>query len=182
MNEKSKNQQKRRPLTPIIAGMAAVILLGISVGAAAAYFTDGDTKDNQFTIGVNTITPDEEFDPVEPGKKTVKKPRAFNSGSVNCYVRAKVFLTDSRASSYLEYFHEDVPGFNTKEWRENSDGWLYYGEILPVGESSAPIFTHVKLREELPEEIADVSIDVVYESVQSDGFANAAKAFEAVEG
>lgn len=182
MDEKDKNQQRKRPLIPIITGMAAVIFLVISASAAAAYFADGDEKENLFTIGANTITPEEEFEPVEPGKKTVKEPRAFNSGAVNCYVRSKVLLTDSRAASYLEYFHGDTPGFNTADWVENNDGWLYYSKILPVGESSSPIFTHIKLKEELPEEIADVSINVVYESVQSDGFTDAAKAFDAVEG
>ncbi len=169
-----------------VAAVAAVVFAlaaGIfGAGSIFAYLSDGDRANNAFSVGSNTIVPEEPFDPVEPGKKTVKEPKAGNTGTVDCYVRAKVLLSDSRAEEYLTYYTSSTEGFNKTVWSEEQDGWLYCEKPIAPGEKTAPVFTHIKLKEELPEELKDVAIDVIFESVQSEGFADAKTAFTAVEG
>lgn len=164
-----------------VASVGALVFM-LGAGSIFAYLSDGDHAHNVFSIGSNTIVPEEPFDPVEPGKKTVKEPKAENTGTVDCYVRAKVLLSDSRVEEYLTYYTSSMEGVNKTVWNEDKDGWLYCEKSIAPGEKTAPVFTHIKLKEELPEEIKDVAIDVVFESVQSEGFEDAKTAFTAVEG
>lgn len=156
------------------------LLVIIAVGSVSAYMADAKKKVNTFSIGYNEITTEEEFEETEKGKKTVKKPMARNTGSVDCYVRGKVLLSDSRADDYFEYYCEDVLGFNTQDWVEADDGWMYYTSVLKVGEKTSPVFTHIKLSALIPDALLDFTIDVVFESVQSNDFENAQDAFSAL--
>lgn len=163
----------------------ALALLAIGVigcQSVAAYLSDADQQVNEFSVGVNTITPDEDFETPSPGKKTVKSPKAANTGSVECYVRAKVLLSDSRADSYITYYNNGNKGMNTADWIPNADGWKYYRKTLRPGEKTVPVFTHIQLEKAIPDTMKDVAIDVVFESAQSDGFRDAQQAFAAIEG
>lgn len=165
-----------------------VFLLSISVlsvcmvGARSiyAYFVHQGECENQVTIGENTIVPEEPFDPPVPGEKTVKEPRAVNTGRVPCYVRAKVLLSDSRIEPFLTYVNENDAG--TGLWIKNKDGWFYYDEILEVSDETEPVFTHIVTDEKIPEELREFSIDVIFESVQAEGFENSGEAFLAIAG
>lgn len=159
----------------------AILSLMICAGGILAYLTATDKKVNTIGIHNNTIEIREEFEKPEPGKKTVKSPKAENTGTVDCYVRARVLLSDSRAASYIEYYNGNQLGWNMDDWEENEDGWLYYKYDLKVGKQTAPIFTHIKLLEELPEELKDVSIDVIFESVQSKTYSDKYEAFRSIE-
>lgn len=79
---------------------------------------------------------EESFDPPSPGEKTVKEPRAVNTGKTNCYVRAKVLLSDSRVQSFLTYVNEGNTGEGL--WIKNKDGWLYYDRILETSKKQNP--------------------------------------------
>lgn len=160
----------------IFSLISFVIAMIFSVPKIYAYFADGDNKDNELRIGYNTIEIKEDFEDPSPGKKTVKKPMAVNTGTVDCYIRGKVTLSDSRVETYIDYYTDSTIGFNDS-WRESSDGWFYYYDILKPSETSDPIFTHIFLAEDCPEELKGFAIDVIFESVQSDGFSNAQKAF-----
>lgn len=162
--------------------LPAMLAAVLCIGAIMAYFADADEKQNPFSIGYNTITPNEEFETPIPGQKTVKSPKAANTGPADCYVRAKVLLSDSRAESYITYYNGPSTGMNTRDWVQAADGWLYYGEPIQPGKETAAIFTHIMLGRQIPDGIRDVSIDVIFESVQSDGFDGAQAAFQAVEG
>lgn len=169
---------KIRQLLVLAAGVAA---LSVGVGGVSAYLTDGDAKGNPFVIAVNTITPEEDFEPPEPGRRTVKAPRAVNTGNAACYVRAKVLLTDSRAEDYLTYYNGESAGMNEEEWKPGKDGWMYRNAVLHPEEQTAPVFTHIYLKENVPGDL-EIGVDVIFESVQSEGFENAADAFRSVEG
>lgn len=145
-----------------------------------AWFTDQEHKINPFTIGINTLIPDEPFDPPTPGEKTVKKPQAVNTGSIPCYVRGRIMVSDSRALEYLRFLSEGAEGLNTESWTEASDGWLYLTKVLEPGASSAAVFDEILLDQEIPEEMKGFTIDVVFESVQCESFENAEEAFQAV--
>ena len=173
---------KYRKLVAAAAVVFAVATVILGIGSMMAYLADGDKAVNAFSIGSNTIVPDEPFDPVEPGKKTVKEPKAENTGTVECYVRAKVLLSDSRADGYITYYTSSTEGFNTKAWREDTDGWMYYSDPVSPGEKTPPVFTHIKLKQDIPDSIKDTAIDVIFESVQSEGFEDAETAFKSIEG
>lgn len=166
--------------TAVLFCTFVLFLLLLNVNVIAAYFADADEKVNVLSIGHNEITVEEEFDPPAKGQKTVKNPTARNTGSVDCYVRAKIVVSDSRACPYFEYYNNDSIGFNTQEWIESNDGWMYYDTILEPGENTSPLFTHIKLLDNIPDAFLGFTIDVVFESVQSNDFESAKDAFAAL--
>lgn len=157
-----------------------VVMLAIGVSRTLAYFTATDEKINTIKIAHNQIIPVEEFERPIIGEKTVKKPQAKNVGNIDCYVRARILLSDSRAERSIEYCYKNTLGFNGTDWSENADGWLYYRLALGAGEVTTPVFDHIRLAENVPSEISELNIDVIFESVQSEGFSNAIEAFEAI--
>lgn len=173
---------KFRKWAAIIAVLFTVTAVLCGIGSVMAYLADGDKAENPFSIGNNTITVEEPFEPVVPGKKTVKRPSAVNTGTIDCYVRAKILLSDSRAGSYITYYHNSTKGMNVKDWKQDLDGWLYYNRSIAPGEQTPALFTHIELKQEIPEGMKDVAIDVVFESVQSDGFEDPKTAFQSIEG
>lgn len=175
MRKRRKIFKKRKILKAAIP--ALFLLCVIYSSAIYAYFTDYETTDNLCFVGSNEIKIEEEFEPPQPGKKTVKNPKAKNIGKVDCYVRGRIVLSDSRVQEYLTCFTEETEGMNESDWILDKDGWYYYKNILAEKEETSPIFTHIELKEGLPKEWMDVSIDVIFESVQSDGFKNQKEAF-----
>lgn len=161
-----------------IVAMTAMLVTG--VGGASAYFTATDEKINAIEIAHNQIIPIEEFEEPIIGKKTVKKPQAKNVGNAECYVRAKILLSDSRAGHSIEYYYKELLGFNDADWLKNADGWLYYQLVLDAGEFTTPVFDSIRLLDTVPGEVNELNIDVIFESVQSNGFSNALEAFEAI--
>lgn len=145
-----------------------------------AYFADRDRAENELSIGVNRIEPEEPFDPPSPGSRTVKKPMVRNTGNIDCYVRCQILLSDSRAEDYLTYYYGEEPGMNDEDWVPAADGWRYLNAALAPGELSAPVFEEILLSTSIPKELSGFTIDVVYESVQTEGYEKAATAFAAV--
>ena len=169
--------------------MRKTILFYISIAAAAvlmaslsAYLTDSDTAANNFRIGTNTIEAKEEFTTPAIGEITAKTPRVENTGKVNCYVRAFIFLSDHRVAEYIDYYTNGLKGIRGTGWAEWEDGYYYYTPVLAPGEETTPLFTGIQLLEELPEELTDVSIDIYFESVQAEGTGDAREAFERIAG
>lgn len=165
-----------------IATVLLFVLLAVIAAAVSAYLADGDRKENHFSVGNNKIIVDETYEPVEPGSKTVKKPQAENTGSVECYVRGRIILSNSRAAEFMDYYMDGSSGMNTEDWREGEDGWFYYQKILNTGEKTSPLFTHIRLKENIPDVLKDFTIDVIFESVQSEGFEDVREAFDAASG
>lgn len=168
-------QRMKRRILSVLPFLAALLL----APSASAYLTDTDSRDNPFTVGGNTISVLEEYDPPSPGQTGKKDPRVRNEGTADCYVRARVVLTDSRAEEYILYLTDGKEGFSPA-WRDGQDGWLYYENVLPPGESSAPVFTGLTWKEGMPEEIPELSVDVLFESVQSSGYDSPQEAFASV--
>lgn len=156
-------------------------ILFLSVTAVCAFFADGDRAVNHMKAGKNEIVIKESFEQPKPGKKTKKEPQIENTGTVDCYVRCKILLSDSRAEPYLHYYTGRDSGFG-EGWKMLDDGWLYYQDILKVSKISKPIFTHIELAEDIPDELKAFEIDVVSESVQAEGFTDAMSAFYAIGG
>lgn len=171
---------KRTMIALISFVLFAGILLCLKIGKMNAYLMDEKKLVNTVTIGKNVIVIDEAFEKPVKEKKTVKEPCIKNTGTVDCFVRAKVVVTDSRSEEYLNYYYGEQEGWNEKEWTVYEDGWIYYKDILKVGECTRPIFSHVKISADLPDAFADFSVDVLAESVQAEHFTDAKEAFMAI--
>ena len=163
----------------IFIGVSAAGFVAAGIGA---FLTSAGSRINTIRFGDHAITVREIYVSPVPGEITAKNPRACNSGNVDCYVRAKVLLSDSRAEEYLAYWTDEKPGWNASFWQENGENaWLYYSEILEAGEETAPVFTHIQLKDELPPEVKPLVIDVIFESVQAEGFLSPVDAFTAIQ-
>lgn len=175
-----KKLQFKNNYKKIIRNIVITVALAASVSGVLAYLTASDKEVNTVTVAHNQIVPVEKFEEPIMGEKTVKEPQAENVGNISCYVRAKILLSDSRAASYIDYYYKNTRGFNTRDWAEENDGWLYYQSVLDVGELTTPIFDHIQLKEAIPSDIDDLSIDVIFESVQSTGYSGPIEAFASI--
>lgn len=174
--------EKNAVYSSIIVLICFVLVLfnSLFIKNISAYFLDADQEINSFKIDKNEIIIEEEFQTPQKGEKTVKRPMALNVGETECYVRARIILSDSRAKDYINYYCNDTKGFDTSKWKESTDGWLYYADTLKVSEKTVPVFTHIQLLDSMPDIFMGCSIDVIFESVQSEGFKNAQEAFGAL--
>ena len=105
---------------------AATILVGsISVSEAMAYFTTYVTAKGGYSITLGTGSSME-----EQVENMTKKITISNTGATECYVRVKVFSGDMVDISYSGA----TDGKGTAYWSKNeSDGYWYYKDIVPVG-------------------------------------------------
>ena len=158
-----------------ICAAAASLSVCLLAGGIGAYFSDADTAVNTIPIGYNEIVPEEEFD-LDEGIKT---PRAVNTGDVACYVRARITLSDSRAAEeeLISYGTEAYDSFDHDYWYDGEDGWLYYYKYIMPGEETMPVITAIEADDALSERYENVTLDVIFESVQSKGYTDAKAAF-----
>lgn len=108
---------------PLIMAAATLALTGtLAVGSAMAYFTTYSTAGGGVTMnmGFTETIPNEEVD--ENGKHIT----ITNTGDYDCFVRVKAF-----APVELTY--------NTPDggWTDGGDGYWYYDEVLPAGETTS---------------------------------------------
>lgn len=106
----------------LIMAAATLALTGtLSVGSAMAYFTSYSTAEGSVKInmGFTETVPHEE---VDSGGKHVT---IENTGDYDCFVRVKAF-----APVELTYSAPDGG------WSEGEDGYWYYDEILPAGQTT----------------------------------------------
>ena len=107
---------------PLIMAAATLALTGtLAVGSAMAYFTTYSTAGGGVTMnmGFTETIPNEEVD--ENGKHIT----ITNTGDYDCFVRVKAF-----APVDLTYNAPDGG------WTDGGDGYWYYGEVLPAGETT----------------------------------------------
>lgn len=156
----------------IFAILSLVIVIGIT-----AFLTDVDFASNSFQNAVEKVKIVEEFNPpseLKPGISFTKKPSVKNTGTIPCYVRLFAEANDSRIGSYLNI------DFNSTDWTERqSDGYYYYKKVLNPNETTTPLFTRVKVSDDVDEkELTDFNIIVFADTVQSEGYSNMEDAFK----
>lgn len=161
-----------------ICAAAASLSACLAIGGINAYLTDSDMAVNTIPVGYNEIVPYEEFD-LGDGIKT---PRAKNTGDVSCYVRARVTASDSRAADDGLWFGSSkYDGFDHDYWYDGGDGWLYYYKFIMPGEETHPVITSISADGTFTEDFEDLTVDVIFESVQSEGHADAEEAFADIQ-
>lgn len=122
--EGEDKMKKRWINKPVILTAAAIALTAaVTVGSAMAYFTTYTTAKGsvEMNMGFTETIPVEEVD--EAGKHVTIE----NIGDYDCFVRVKVF-------SDVEVDYKAGSG-----WEENADGYWYYTEVLPAGESTSEL-------------------------------------------
>lgn len=173
------NKEVKRSLIAIIA----VALVGI--GGTWAYFTHMQSLRNVFSVGTNTITITEEFEPpkeMETGENVFKKKvQVENTGTVPCFVRVFVDFSDSSVTDMSQISPDGSAYYPAAEYTEHlPDGWVYiseeengslggyyyYTEMIDPGKKTIPLFEKVKTHFDTEEQIVDYDIIVYSESVQ----------------
>ena len=112
--------------------IALALILVLAVGGTVAYiFTQTDPVINTFTPTEAKITVDEETNSNQKTSITVVN----NSTGVPVYIR--VALVANMIDGAGNVTGADVPTFTPgKDWKKGSDGYYYYTQPVPVGEST----------------------------------------------
>lgn len=153
-------------ITAILAFVVALIIYIFFVNDAYGYFTYKALKQNSINLGYNKIVMNENYVPplnIEKGVSFTKEPYVTNIGNVDCYVRIKSVVSDSRVAEYLSI------DYNKEDFTYNADdGYWYYNKIVKPGERTESLFTTVSIAEDADDVVLDgFDIYVYAESVQS---------------
>ena len=159
--------------------MFVILLLALTIGTSIyGYFTYRASKENTIILGYNKIELNEEYTPplnmkeeLEQGREVsyTKKPYVTNTGSVDCYVRVKAEISDSRVKEYvtIDYNSSEEINDNSADWYYK-DGYYYYKEVLKPGEDTEPLFTTVTIAGDADNIVLEgFDIYVYAESVQT---------------
>lgn len=153
-------------LLAMIASCIAIAAVG-----TLAYFNAEDTAHNVITSGKVDIelhewadldreTPFENQTGVMPGSEVIKLVEVQNTGKSPAWVRVRVEITLLAAGGDLADAPEQLPAdgvqlnFDEENWTQGEDGFWYCNAALPVGETTAPLFTTVTF---------DTSLDNTYQ-------------------
>ncbi len=161
--EEKRKLKINKKLFIIILTMVALIAISINV---YAYLIHKDTVENDMILGYNTISLLENYEPpltMEKGISFTKEPYATNTGNVDCYVRIKSVISDSRVADGITI------DYNTEDYTYNSDdGYWYYKNAITPGQATSPLFTTVTISSEADDRVLDgFDIYVYAESVQT---------------
>lgn len=108
---------------PLIMAAATLALTGtLAVGSAMAYFTTYSTAGGgvKMNMGFTETIPNEDV------KSDGKHVTISNTGDYDCFVRVKAF-----APVKLTYQAKE-------KWSEGADGYWYYSDVLPAGQTTDP--------------------------------------------
>ena len=144
-----------------------IIVLSILISTAIyAYYTYQKSIENTIVLAYNEIQVNEIYEPplkMQNGISYKKEPTVKNIGNIDCYVRVKSLLPDSRVES------EITIDYNLNDYTYNDiDKYYYYNKILKPGETSKPLFTSVTIHSDAKDIVLDnFDIYIYAESVQT---------------
>ncbi len=161
----------------ILLAAAVVICLTIAVSGTLAYFTFEDTAHNVITSGGVSIEvvektkstdgaeledfPKEGITGVMPGTEVSKIVSVRNTGNSEAWVRVKVYATITPAEGE-EKLSSDVMTYTVSEgWTHGTDGYYYYNNKVPAGESTSILFDTVKFAPEMGNEYQNCRANIV---------------------
>ena len=174
----------------IAIGGAAALAVAAAV-AVAAYFAAKDEKPNMVAVGEDTVSIAETFTPPDQTKPYQKLVKISNTGTIPCYVRARIEFSDSDSQSHASFSGEtadpeaSAPADNTffpadptdsdsytkhlpADWVYNeTDGYYYYKNAVKPGEETNALLAWVKMNYGNNEQAAAHDIYVYSESVQT---------------
>ena len=146
---------------------------------------------NTFTVGQNTTTIEEEFDPNPVNDVYKKAVQIANKGDVPCYVRVYVAFSDEEVADIsqlspdgknsdeevadISQLSPDGKNYYTVSeyakhlpdgWTAGTDGYLYYTKLLPVDGKTSKVISSVKTTWRPDMDRHDFDLIVREESVQ----------------
>lgn len=177
-----RNYMENRKQMPAVVCALALLL---TLGTTFAYMTYRQSLCNGLTAGRNTIVVNEDYMPpgeMREGDNIYRKAvQIRNTGTVDCYVRVFVGVSDSEIEArtelsedgsvyypFMEYI-EHLPG--GWEYCPKADdpllgGYFYYTEAVEPGTATMPLFEMVNTRFEHAEDVKNYEIFIYSESVQ----------------
>jgi predicted ribosomally synthesized peptide with SipW-like signal peptide len=139
----------------VLAILAVMLVLGMSVGKAWSYFTDSDSAEGTLTLSVQPSSEIEEHN--DPGMKTIRIRNT--SQAVSVWVRARVYANPKLGAS--------ASGDN---WQGDIVSWYEYGVPLSAGAEAEPLYVKFHLPRPYDEQQGEGALDgdetnviVVYE-------------------
>ncbi len=176
---------KERNIAAIISATACVAMAALTgIGATQAYLSSHSSTQNNFTVGKNEISIDEDFDSVTPQQNMTytKDVTIANTGDVPCYVRVFLQFSDSDVRDVSQVsrdgttfegwddFIKDTSG-SWKYIASGTDstlgGYFYYTKPLQAGESTTSLLKTVKTEFKSADDVTPYDIIVYSESVQT---------------
>lgn len=107
-----------------LVACALVLIVGLSVKPAMAYFTASVSANGKVAVVID----DTHANITESGEGQTKVISVANTEQTPCYVRVAVIMPESISATYVG-----------EEWRLNEDGYYYYNNILQPGESATEL-------------------------------------------
>lgn len=123
-------RESRIKRTVCLAAAACLLVGGLTVGRAMAYFTAYANTSGSVVMdmGFTTIVPDETVDEIEGG--WIKHITVRNTGGYPCFVRVKLL--------YSNDLYKVTPSLGA-DWSENGDGYYRYASQVPAGGETTEI-------------------------------------------
>ncbi|MGN0538203.1 MAG: SipW-dependent-type signal peptide-containing protein [Acutalibacteraceae bacterium] len=164
----------------IMVGTALAVTAMVATGSTLAYFTAEDTALNKISTGsvdidiVETMQTDCGIqpyeDPTEPilaGDTVSKIVQVKNTGTGDTYIRAKItvdFEDNTELSTDMITLN-----LNTDKWELAEDGYYYYKDIVPAGETTEALFDSFVLSTDAGNEYQSqaLNIQIDAEAIQS---------------
>ena len=132
-----KNKWSKKTICLVLT--ALVLVAGLGVGSAMAYFTTYAMAKGSEAVVLKFGDTEIDEDVVAGQKQIVLK----NTGDGACYVRLKA-LTGDKYKDSLVYSEPD----NAGKWTPGADGYYYYSEIVPAGGTTSQINVSFSFPEE----------------------------------
>lgn len=130
------------------AAAALVLIASLRIPSAMAYFTTYVTAKGGYPVTLGASTTIE-----EDLANMTKHIMISNTGESDCYVRVKVFCGSQFKIRYASAMADDRNPF----WNlEESDGYWYYKNILPMGETTEELLAEIEVPKDQKE-----SFDIV---------------------
>lgn len=155
--------KKKYKLITICSIIVLVILVSTCI---YSYYIYQKSIENTIVLAYNEIQVDEIYEPlaeIEKGKSFKKQPSIKNIGNVDCYIRVKSLISDSRVEKGITI------DYNLNDYTYNSlDQYYYYNKVLNPEESSKPLFTTITIQNDAEDMVLEgFDVYIYAESVQT---------------
>ena len=162
----------------IAAIMLALLIAGISTGAAFAYLTAQESVENRITASDTDIEITEKYDPpgeLRPGLVIPKTVAVTSHSTTDCYVRVLVEFSSWKAQQFCEELKI------SDGWEKHADGYYYWKEKVNPGRTTGNLFSEVKIRSDVEKEDLEPFEILVYAEAVSCGNDNMQEAWEKMD-
>ena len=133
------------------AGLALWMVHGMGAEPSTAYFTTHASAKGGYELQAGTETEIE-----EEITELTKHIRIVNTGEGDCLVRVKVLAGNLTPVTYLD---------NSGKWSLGGDGYWYYQDVLPPGETTGELAATIEVPEGMEGMMDSFDVVVIQECV-----------------